>query len=134
MIEYPKAASASGYAQLVEDYRSWLVTERGLAASTIGYYVPAARLLLSELGGRDLGELTLAEVTGFMVRHSRRLGVGTREEPGDRVAVVLGLSVLAGPDRSAAGSGCAGPAEAARGWPAPLVGLAGAGGAAGCQR
>ena len=77
MSEYPKAASASAYGQLVEDYRGWLVTERALAASTIGYYVPAARLLVSECEGRDLRELTLAEVTEFMVRHSRRLAVGT---------------------------------------------------------
>ncbi len=55
MIEYPKAASASGYEQLVEDYRSWLVAERALAANTVSYYVPAVRLLLSECGGRDLG-------------------------------------------------------------------------------
>lgn len=76
MSEHPKAISVSSYVQLVEDYRNWLVTERALAPNTIRYYVPAARLLLSECGGRVLRGLTLADVTQFMVRHSRRLSVG----------------------------------------------------------
>ena len=80
MGEIPKAASSSSCVQLVEDYRGWLVTERALAASTIGYHVVAARLLVSECEGRDLRDLTLAEVTEFMVRHSRRLAVGTAKK------------------------------------------------------
>jgi integrase/recombinase XerD len=77
MSEHPMAAWTSSNVQLVEDYQTWLVSERALAPSTIGYYVRAARLLLSECAGKDLRELTLAEVTEFMVRHSRRLAVGT---------------------------------------------------------
>ncbi len=77
MSEYPKVSSPGSNVQLVEDYRSWLVTERALAPNTVRYYVPAARLLLSDCGGRDLRDLTLADVTEFMVRHSRRLAVGT---------------------------------------------------------
>ncbi len=77
MSEYPKASCPGSNVQLVEDYRSWLVTERALAPNTVRYYVPAARLLLSDCGGRDLRDLTLADVTEFMVRHSRRLAVGT---------------------------------------------------------
>ncbi len=77
MSEHPRAASPSDYGQLVEDYRGWLVTERALAASTVSYYVSAARLLVAECEGRDLRGLTLAEVTEFMVRHSHRLAVGT---------------------------------------------------------
>jgi hypothetical protein len=77
MSEYQKPASWSSYEQLVEDCRGWLVSERALAASTIDYYVRAACLLVSECEGRDLRGLTLAEVTEFMVRHSRRLAVGT---------------------------------------------------------
>jgi site-specific recombinase XerD len=77
MSEYPRLASWSSYEQLVEDYRGWLATERALAASTIDYYVRAASLLVSECEGRDLRGLTLAEVTEFMVRHSRRVAVGT---------------------------------------------------------
>ena len=77
MSEHPVAACTSSNVQLVEDYRTWLVSERALAPSTISYYVRAARLLLSECAGNDLRDLTLAEVTELMVRHSRRLAVGT---------------------------------------------------------
>jgi integrase/recombinase XerD len=77
MSEHEKASSRCSDAELVEDYRDWLVTERGLAPKTIAYYVPAARLLLAEQGGRDVRDLTLVEVTEFMVRQSRRLARGT---------------------------------------------------------
>jgi site-specific recombinase XerC len=77
MSEHPEATSASEYGQLVEDYRDWLVPERALAAKTIAYSVAAAHLLVSECEGGDLRDLTLAGVTEFMVRHGRRLGVGT---------------------------------------------------------
>jgi site-specific recombinase XerD len=77
MSEHPKGISPSSYVELVEDYRIWLVTERALAPSTIRYYMRAARLLLSDCGGRDLRGLTLADVTEFMVRHSRLFAVGT---------------------------------------------------------
>jgi site-specific recombinase XerD len=80
----------------VEDYRGWLVTERGLASKTIAYYVPAARLLLSEWRGRDLGDLTLAEVTEFMVRHSRRLAVGTAKTLAAGLRSFLGYLYLQG--------------------------------------
>ena len=80
----------------MEEYRSWLVTERGLAANAVGYYVPAARLLLSEFGGRDLGELTLAEVSGFMVRHNRRLGVGVAKNLATGLRSFLGYLYLRG--------------------------------------
>ena len=76
MSEHPNASSPSPV-ELVEAYRGWLVNERALAPSTVSYYVSAARLLVSESEGRDLQDLTLAEVTEFMVRHSRRLAGGT---------------------------------------------------------
>jgi integrase/recombinase XerD len=96
MSEYPKEASSSSAVELVEDYRGWLVTERALAANTIDYYVRAARLLLSELEGRDLAELTLGEVSGFMVRHSRRLGVGSAKNLATGLRSFLGYLYLRG--------------------------------------
>jgi site-specific recombinase XerD len=96
MSEYPKAASSSSAVELVEDYRGWLVTERALAANTIDYYVRAARLLLSELEGRDRAELTLGEVSGFMVRHSRRLGVGSAMNLATGLRSFLGYLYLRG--------------------------------------
>jgi integrase/recombinase XerD len=96
MSEYPKEASSSSAVELVEDYRGWLVTERALAANTIDYYLRAARLLLSELEGRDLAELTLGEVSGFMVRHSRRLGVGSAKNLATGLRSFLGYLYLRG--------------------------------------
>jgi site-specific recombinase XerD len=60
---------------LLEDYRYWLVTERCLASSTVRNLVKGARLFLSEFDGRDLGSLTVRDVSGFMVGHSSRLSV-----------------------------------------------------------
>jgi integrase/recombinase XerD len=96
MSEHPKSTSPGSNVQLVEDYRSWLVTERALASNTIDYYVRAAGLLLSECGGRELPELTLAEVTEFMVRHSRRLGVGSAKNLATGLRSFLGYVYLRG--------------------------------------
>ena len=62
--------------ELVEGFREWLVSERGLASSTVDYYVRGARLFLGETG-RDLAELTSGGVSSFMVRECRRLSVGS---------------------------------------------------------
>ncbi|HET6920583.1 MAG TPA: site-specific integrase [Jiangellaceae bacterium] len=62
---------------LVEGFHGWLVNERRLAASTLEYYVHAARLFLGERGGQDLADLSLGEVSSFMVRECRRLSVGS---------------------------------------------------------
>jgi site-specific recombinase XerC len=58
--------------------------------------VRAARLLLWELEGRDLAELTLGEVTEFMVRHSRRLGVGSARNLASGLRSFLGYLYLRG--------------------------------------
>lgn len=96
MSEYPKAASSSSTVEMVEQYRGWLVTERALAANTTDYYVRAARMLLREFEGRELAELTLAEVSGFMVRHSRRLGVGSAKNLATGLRSFLGYIYLRG--------------------------------------
>ncbi len=77
MSEHPNASSPSPFVELVEAYRGWLVNERALAPSTVSYYVSAARALVTECEGRALRDLTVGEVTEFMVRHSRRLAGGT---------------------------------------------------------
>ncbi len=60
---------------LVEDYRRYLVGERGLADATVGCYLGAARLFLSECeqpDGLELEQLTAAQVTAFVVGQCRR--------------------------------------------------------------
>jgi integrase/recombinase XerD len=64
----------------VEEYRRWLVQERGLAAATVRGYVGEARLLLSHLDraeGLDLSDLTAGEVNGYVVGECRRRHVGS---------------------------------------------------------
>jgi integrase/recombinase XerD len=56
-------------AQLLAGYREYLVLERGLAESTIDRCVRAARLFLEQLpDGREIGELTAADVSAFLAR------------------------------------------------------------------
>lgn len=65
---------------VVEEYRHWLVHERGLAAATVRGYVDAARSFLSHLDrpeGLDLSALTAGEVTAYVVGECRRRHVGS---------------------------------------------------------
>ncbi len=66
----------------VEEYRHWLIHERGLAAATVRGYVDAARSLLSHLDrpeGLDLSGLTAGEVTAYVVRECGRRHVGSAQ-------------------------------------------------------
>jgi integrase/recombinase XerD len=63
-------------AGLLEDYREYLVCERGLALSTIASYERGARLFLEQQpDGLELDRLTAADVSGFLARECRRLSV-----------------------------------------------------------
>jgi integrase/recombinase XerD len=59
---------------LLERYRVYLVTERGLVASTVGYYLAEARLFLS--AGPGLGRLTAAVVTDYVQQQCRQRSTG----------------------------------------------------------
>jgi site-specific recombinase XerD len=67
--------------ELLDQYRRWLVEERGLAARTVGRYVITARRFLGERagsgGGTGVAGLTGAHVTGFLLRECDRLSVGS---------------------------------------------------------
>lgn len=82
--------------ELVDRYRGWLVAERSLAPATVKYYVSAARLFLSECGGRDLQSLTLGEVTGFVVRQCPRVSVGAAKNLVTGLRSLLGYLYLEG--------------------------------------
>lgn len=61
---------------LLDRYRSYLAVERGLAGSTVRYYLEEARGFLA---GRErgLGELGAAEVSGFVAAECRRRSTGS---------------------------------------------------------
>lgn len=66
--------------ELLEGYRRYLVTERGLVAGTVRYYLPEARLFVSGWVGADgsrLDRLSAAEVTAFVVDQCARRSVGS---------------------------------------------------------
>ncbi|MGH3095834.1 MAG: tyrosine-type recombinase/integrase [Streptosporangiales bacterium] len=70
--------------QLLADYGEYLSIERGLCDHTVfDFYVPAARLFLSELdwvNGPDLGRLAAAEVSAFLARECPKRSVsGARD-------------------------------------------------------
>jgi integrase/recombinase XerD len=74
----PPEETAAG--ALIDEYRRYLVHERGLAASTVRGYVDRARLFLSHLDrpeGLDLSRLSAAEVIAFVVDECRRCQVGS---------------------------------------------------------
>jgi integrase/recombinase XerD len=65
---------------LLVEYRRYLVSERGLSASTVAYYERVARLFLTEQGAPTAGKLaglSTAVVTWFVLRESRRGSVGS---------------------------------------------------------
>jgi site-specific recombinase XerC len=65
---------------LLGRYQAYLASERGLAASTIGYYVAEARLFLGRAAGPDLDGLpglAAAGVSGFVVGECRSRSTGS---------------------------------------------------------
>jgi integrase/recombinase XerD len=69
------AGQDSPAAAILEDYRCYLVRERGLAAATVAGYLAVARVFLArweQPGGPDLGQLTAAQVTGFVLEECGR--------------------------------------------------------------
>jgi len=70
--------ACDGAGRLVEEYGSYLRTERGLAESTIGRYEEVARRFLAVLAGRgvDTAGVSTALVTGFVREECAGQSVG----------------------------------------------------------
>ncbi|MDA8285330.1 MAG: tyrosine-type recombinase/integrase [Actinomycetota bacterium] len=69
---------------LVEDYRNYLVSARGLAPSTVTRYVSVARAFLNSVAGHvgdaDLGCLAARQAIEFVAGESRRLSPGSAKD------------------------------------------------------
>ena len=81
MKEQHRTASAAD--DLVADYHNWLVSERGLAASMIKYYVDGARQFLGEQDGREAGRPGLQRRQGFHGARVRSTNYGFGQEACD---------------------------------------------------
>jgi integrase/recombinase XerD len=88
----PEPAACTAAELLVEDYRRYLVSEQGLAQSTVRAYLGTARLFLvqreAQPGGLDLENLTAGQVTGFVIEQCRPRRVAAAK------ALVTGLRSL----------------------------------------
>jgi integrase/recombinase XerD len=80
VVPEPEVATPDGPRErLLERYRTYLLRERGLVATTVAWYLTVARLFLdgrTSGTGLDLAGLDAAEVTGFVLWESRRRSVG----------------------------------------------------------
>lgn len=75
-----QAAVLSAAERLLARFGAYLASERGLGAETIAGYVHSARLFLDAVGyrhGRDLGQLTPADVRQFLLAQCQRRSVGS---------------------------------------------------------
>lgn len=79
VVPAPTAQSAEGpVGELIASYRAYLITERGLAESTVEFYGAAAALFLQEhaaSNGLDVENLSAADVIGFVGRECARRSV-----------------------------------------------------------
>src|SRR6266702_2389002 len=90
-VARPVPTTTTPLGALLEDYRRYLVHERGLAEATVRGYLAVARSSLPQLagpGGLDLGMLTAGDVRAFVVRECRRRHVGSAQ------VLVTGLRCL----------------------------------------
>lgn len=99
----PAEAGAGGALErVVEEYRRYLVSERALTAAVAGKYARLAREFLTacEQGdGRELGELSAARVTGYVVAQCRGRAPGSARFLVTGLRSVLGFLFLAGRTR-----------------------------------
>lgn len=66
--------------RLLRDYERYLLEERAVASTTAGGYVRTARRFFTELGIDELADirgLTIADLSGFVLREARTMATGT---------------------------------------------------------
>jgi integrase/recombinase XerD len=91
----PEDRARSAAELLLEDFRAYLLGERGLGANTAVLYENAARLFLAERSeplSDALERLTASEITAFVLDRSRRTSVATASNV---ISALRALGVLA---------------------------------------
>jgi site-specific recombinase XerD len=70
-------AVRSALDELIDNYRGWLLGDRGLAEATVRRYESTARRFLAQRrGGVEVADLSGAEVSGFLLVETGRCSVG----------------------------------------------------------
>jgi site-specific recombinase XerD len=80
VIGAARPGPATDLDELIDRYRRWLVTQRGLAEATVLRYEKLARRFLSGRvmsGGVSTSDISGADVTGFLLAECGRLTVGS---------------------------------------------------------
>lgn len=97
VLTAPVAARArSELEELIERYRDYLTVERGLDPGTIENYVRVVSRFLAARSGRDLAELTAAEVSGFMTSQSGQVSTRGAERLATGLRSFLGFALVEG--------------------------------------
>jgi integrase/recombinase XerD len=94
--EAPPPVPAGPADALLDRYRRYLVTERGLAAETAADYAAKVRAFLAAAMDRGLAGLTAAEVTAFIVEACPSMRKGTAKLTVTALRSLLGWLHLAG--------------------------------------
>lgn len=81
---------------LVERYRRYLLTERGLAEETVVEYVRVTVPFLREHAGRGFGNLVAGDVSGFVTRECQAVSARTAERLATGLRSFLGFALLEG--------------------------------------
>lgn len=89
---------AGGLDVVMEDYRCYLLSERALTPAVAGRYTRLARAFLAATvqAGVQLGELSAAAVTGYVVRECSERPIGSAKHLVTGLRSVLGFLFLAG--------------------------------------
>ena len=81
---------------LIDHYRDYLAVERGLDPDTVTNYVRVVSRFLAALSGRDLAEVTAAEVSGFMTSQSGQVSTRGAERLATGLRSFLGFALVEG--------------------------------------
>ena len=86
----------SGEQVLIERYRDYVTVERGLEPVTISNYVRVVRQFLAARTGRELDELTAADVSGFMTSQCRQVSTRAAERLATGLRSFLSFALVEG--------------------------------------
>jgi integrase/recombinase XerD len=81
---------------LIDRYRDYLAVERGLEPVTIANYVRVVTRFVEAQEGRELDELSAADVSGFMTAHCRQVSARAAERLATGLRSFLGFALAEG--------------------------------------